>query len=876
MFGIGFLVLAAGFVIAIIALHRTSKLDAQIAQLKLQLGQLSQELAKLKPGVAIKPIAPEPVVEKPVQTAEPAKVWPAKAAAVPISKTEVVEPKLPKRDMEQAVASRWFVWIGGVAMAIGGLLFVKYAYDEGLISPRLQIFLGLILAAALVFAGDWLKRKTPETAESNYVPAALSAAGLATGFASIYAAYALYELVQSTTAFIGLGLVGLVALGLSLRQGPLIAALGLLGSYVTPMIISSLDPSGWGFFPYLLIILAACFAVLRQRPWWWLGYAAIAGSAIWSLLWFEGPFEAVDTLPLGLFALCVGAISIFAVKGRAILGSDMGSLLNPIGMAEQLKLGSAGVLAGSLILAALVFQSDHAPLSLMLFFLGLVAVAALSWFKQGDTVAAPAAGILALVVLMGWENASFIDWAMDERGMWVSLLGGEAPQFLNWMLFAGLAFTALGIAGVFKKTPSVTWAALVAGAAVLFIFGAWAKVEGLLPDNMWALFGSAAAAVLAATVWLRREHDNVSNGLLSAGAAALLLFAEDRMLEGVWLTLAIAILATVYACSTRLLPVRLLGPISAALASLTAIRLFVSRELWNDDRTHLLGPHWPLYGYGVPVVLFYVGANWLKSAGHFKSATALEGISLGLAISLVSLELRVLIGGGVTSDEPQLLEMSAHILTWLGAAYGLIYRQQIFSSFISLWGARVLVAASCVAIIFLSLGALSPIVTEDPVPGNVIFNALLLAYAGPVILLGLIARRADALGWAKIRPALGLLALVLALAYVTLETKRVFQGPAMVAWPLTAAEAYAYSAVWLLSAFALFVAGIKLARQYIRYAGLGVMALVVVKVFVSDMSDLEGLYRILSFMGLGICLVGMGWLYTRFVQPRLGETANVQ
>ena len=54
----------------------------------------------------------------------------------------------------------------------------------------------------------------------------------------------------------------------------------------------------------------------------------------------------------------------------------------------------------------------------------------------------------------------------------------------------------------------------------------------------------------------------------------------------------------------------------------------------------------------------------------------------------------MLIGGGVTSDEPQLLEMSAHILTWLGAAYGLIYRQQIFSSFISLWGARVLVAVS--------------------------------------------------------------------------------------------------------------------------------------------------------------------------------------
>lgn len=875
MFGLGFLLLAASLVVALVALSKTSSLDRQIAQLKLQLGQLSAELAKLKPAEVKVLEEPEPVVEQPAPPpVAPAKVWPTKAAAETMIAAKTAEPRLPKRDMEQAVASRWFVWIGGVAIAIGGLLFVKYAYDVGLISPRLQIFLGLLMAAALVFAGDWLRRKTPESTEINYVPAAISAAGLATAFASIYGAYALYELVQSTTAFIGLAIIGLLALGLSLRQGPLIAALGLLGSYVTPMIISSLDPSGWGFFPYLLIILAACFAILRQRPWWWLGYGAIVGSAIWSVLWLEGPFETADTLPMGLFAFLIGVVSIFAIKGRAILASDTGSLLNPAGMSAQLRLGTAGVLAGSLILAGLVIQSGHGFPALILFFSGLAAVSALSWFKQGDTAAAPAAGLLAFVVLMAWQNAAFIEWAMDERGMWTSLLGGEAPQFLNWMLFAGTAFTALGIAGVVRKVPSLSWAALASGASALFIFGAWARVEGLLSDNIWAAFGIAAAVALAATVWMRREHDNLSNGLLAAGSAVLLLFAEDRLFDGVWFTIVIALTAAAYAFATRPLPVKLLGPIAASLGTLTAVRLFVSRELWSEDLTLPLGQHWPLYGYGAPVILLYAGARWLKSTGHFKSSTALEGISLGLAISLVSLELRVLIGGGVTSDEPQLLEMSAHILTWLGAAYGLIYRQQIFSSFISLWGARMLVAVSCAAIILLSLGVLNPIVTQDRVPGNVVFNALLLAYVGPVILLGLIARKSDALQWQPIRPALGLLALLLAFTYVTLETKLVFQGPAMVAWSTSAAEAYAYSAVWLLSAFGLFVAGIKLARQYIRYAGLGVMALVVLKVFISDMSDLEGLYRILSFVGLGVCLVGMGWLYTRFVQPKLREAAN--
>ena len=872
----------AGLVLALIALHRISRLTTQIAQLKLQVGLLSdqgqgaaaapQESPKAEKKTSNWPTTavaaakePEPVLAEtpdPDLQAQVAKTL----ESVPEKK-----PKAAKQDMEQQLASRWFVWIGGVAIAIGGLLFVKYAYDNGLISPPLQIVLGLLLGAALVFAGDTLHRKSPATAQPNYVPAALSAAGLATAFGSIYAAYALYELVAPTTAFIGLALVALGALALSLRQGPLIAALGLLGSYVTPMMISSPDPSGWSFFPYLLIILGASFAVLRKRPWWWLGYASISGSALWALLWLGGPFEAADIVPIGLFALCIGTVSLFAISGRGILASASGSLLNPMGMADSLKIGSIGGVAASLVLAALVVKSGHSGLALTLFFIGMAGIAALSWFKQGDTAAAPSAALLSFIVLMVWEQAAFNEWAMDESGLWSSILGGDAQPYLRWMLAAGAAFTALGLAGVFKKSPPITWGILAAGSALLFLFGAWGRVDGLLSGTLWALLGALAAVMLLAAVWLRRgkitaNEDNFTAGILAIGSAGLLLFAEDRMLNGVWLTIGMAVLAAAYAFSTRTLAVKLLGPIAAGLGSLTALRLFVSRELWNEDRTLPLGQHWPLYGYGIPVVLFYFAARSLKSSGHIKSATALEGISLGLAISLVSLELRVLIGGGLTSDEPQLLEVAAHILTWLGAAYGLMYRQELFSSLISQWGARILLGVSCVAIVFVSLGSLNPIVTEDPIPGNVIFNALLLAYLAPVVLLGFIVRRLDALGWLQFRPALGLLALVLAMTYVTLETKRVFQGHALVAWSLSAAESYAYSAVWLVSALALFAAGIKLSRQYVRYAGLAVMVLVVLKVFLWDMSGLEGLYQIGSFLGLGLSLVGIGWLYQRFVQ----------
>jgi uncharacterized membrane protein len=210
--------------------------------------------------------------------------------------------------------------------------------------------------------------------------------------------------------------------------------------------------------------------------------------------------------------------------------------------------------------------------------------------------------------------------------------------------------------------------------------------------------------------------------------------------------------------------------------------------------------------------------------------------------------------------------MSAHILAWAGAAYGLMHGQRLFSSAVSRWGARLLLLASAIGAVLLSLWWLNPVVTGEPVPGSLWFNALLLAYLAPALLTLLIMRRLPVIGWESVRPMGGLLALVLFFAYITLQTKRYFQGMIMEPWSQSLAETYAYSAVWLGFALFLFVAGIRLRNQPVRLAGLAVLALVVLKVFVGDMSNLEGLYRIASFVGLGLCLVGIGWLYQHFVK----------
>jgi uncharacterized membrane protein len=97
--------------------------------------------------------------------------------------------------------------------------------------------------------------------------------------------------------------------------------------------------------------------------------------------------------------------------------------------------------------------------------------------------------------------------------------------------------------------------------------------------------------------------------------------------------------------------------------------------------------------------------------------------------------------------------------------------------------------------------------------------------------------------------------------------KRAFQGPVLYFAHRSDAEFYAYSVAWIALAGALLALGIYRKLAVLRYASLAVLLVAVAKVFVFDMADLTGLYRVASFLGLGLALVGIGYVYQRFVFP---------
>ena len=108
----------------------------------------------------------------------------------------------------------------------------------------------------------------------------------------------------------------------------------------------------------------------------------------------------------------------------------------------------------------------------------------------------------------------------------------------------------------------------------------------------------------------------------------------------------------------------------------------------------------------------------------------------------------------------------------------------------------------------------------------------------------------------------------LALAYLSLEVRRAVPRPGADRGPFTDAEGYTYSAVWLAFGVVLLLAGILLRSQPARLASALVTTLTIVKVFLFDMRGLTGIYRALSFIGLGLVLMGIGWLYQRLLFPR--------
>jgi uncharacterized membrane protein len=220
------------------------------------------------------------------------------------------------------------------------------------------------------------------------------------------------------------------------------------------------------------------------------------------------------------------------------------------------------------------------------------------------------------------------------------------------------------------------------------------------------------------------------------------------------------------------------------------------------------------------------------------------------------------------------------VITNVLFVYGLIclFAGRIFGRVAFFQCGVLIVGAALFRILYFDLITRNPLWAGGEVAGVTPLDALTVTFALPILWTLLasdeIARQAEGRRLLQFARAIRALPLIFAFAWISLEIRKTYQGPLLDGFTTTDAEFYSYSAAWLVFALALLFYGTLKGSQLLRYASLLVLLATVTKVFLMDAGSLTGLYRVFSFLGLGLSLLGISYFYGRFVFGGSGGGAD--
>jgi len=905
-------------VIAIVALvlgigarNHVARLEARVMQLEQTLARLraGPETGAARPGSEQTPTAtaaetsPAPAAaspRKPVTDRGPATTPPAALSAAPpgqattappqgaraTSAPAIRRPKDDGRSLEEKLGARWSVWVGALALAIGGLMLVRFTIEEGYFGPAARVLLGLALGLGLTGAGEWLRRRDLRAGRAAAIadhpfaapgaPAALTAAGAATIFGSVYAAYALYAFIGPALAFVVLGVVAVLAMFSAALQGPALAALGLPAALAAPLLVASNQPNYWALTLYLAAVVGAAYALARIRRWRWLAGAAAVGAWLWGLALVSAGHDA----PLAVNA----HIIIQLLLATAVLAAEP-HWRTPDAQARP-DWFALMVLAA---FTALGFAASDLPLTPAARMLAGGAMAGLL-FAAGWRIAAVApatvlAGAITAGALWNWRVVAL---AMQEPqtlapgGVGAHPMPENLTVYLAFALIAGLAIAAGALRRLLAGRELPLFAAAShAAAATLTPLGVmtvvWMKIAGFAVSIPFAIVAAVLAlAGVALTARLRAGPESASPnrqlavGALASGAVAAVALGLTFALDKGMLTVAFALAAAGAAWVAARLELPALRYAVGALGL-----LILGRLAWNPAiAAHgAMGTtpvfNWLLWGYGVPALAFWAASALLAQRGRDRVTGLCESLAIIFSALLVLFEVRHALNGGdpfrAASDHLEAgLLASASLLFSLALSRMNRRRADPVYRVASLAFMAISTALVVMGLLLLA----NPLFTGEPVFGGALFNSLIPAYLIPALIAAGLAALNRAF-WPRWRTlATAVLGLALFTAWVMLAIRRYFQGPALAIWQDAGeAEWWCYTAALLAIGVGLLAWGLARRRRLARLASAPFIVAAVLKAFLFDMASLDGVWRALSFIGLGLVLIGIARAYQLLLYP---------
>lgn len=400
------------------------------------------------------------------------------------------------RDLESWLGQNALLVVGILALVAAIGFTLKYAFDQGWVSPAARVGAGLVAAVAIAAYGERLVQRG-----LRQFGAGLQGAGAAIAYLSAWAAAGPFQFVPTGLGIAVLAVIsGLVLLSALRNSEEYLAGMAAMGAYLAPILLGGATDSANILLAYSLAMSAGVGAVALLRQWrltftvvilgffamGFLGldadvafhslYVTVGGAALlsgalwrdwnveallaWLLAWVSAMASTPGIEGWGAWLLVVGpAALVWPIWRRAIgLPPGSGARLHadePLGLVATTMFYASAVAWVVVATEALPAPADAYPL----------AVAAL---------------ISLCFVVPG-------------------LLRGHAAMHL-----AGLAVLATGVVAQWG------WLGAAGGLSVLALFAALTTRSGPLAENRWsatALVGVGVYSLFGANAEVRPEND---------------------------------------------------------------------------------------------------------------------------------------------------------------------------------------------------------------------------------------------------------------------------------------------------------------------------------------------------------------------------------
>jgi uncharacterized membrane protein len=201
-------------------------------------------------------------------------------------------------EFERVFGGRVFAWMGGLAVLLGVVFFLRSAVDSSWFTEEVRTIMGAVGSLLLLAFGVWLHERRGHLE----VARAAVAAAIPGLYATTVVATQTYDLISPVLGLEAAALIGVVGVFIAVRwSSMLVGSVGILGALAAPLLTGTTTEGG--AIAFVAMALAAGVGVLLWQRWNWLALGAFVVSAPQLIAWvWENKTEEPTLLVLAVLA----------------------------------------------------------------------------------------------------------------------------------------------------------------------------------------------------------------------------------------------------------------------------------------------------------------------------------------------------------------------------------------------------------------------------------------------------------------------------------------------------------------------------------------------------------------------------------------------